>query len=779
MKLPPQQFGRWSNQFSLRQVLIVPFVLQIFGTVSLVGYLSFRNGQQMVSNLANHLMDNASRLVDQHLDSYLNTPHQINQVNRDAAELGLLNLNDFEQVGRFFWKQIQIFNVGYINYANASGEFIGVERRADGQFLINETLKSSLQTMSVYQTDQQGRRFGHKLEAADPIQQEGWYADAVSAKRPIWSRIYQWDDQPQILSISSSYPIYDANKKLVGVLGVDLLLSGISQFLHEIQVSPSARIFIIERDGRLVATSSKDPVYAVQHGAVRRLSAAESPDPLIRGIAQQIDQRFGSFKAIDRNQTLRFTVEQQSQFVQIVPWQDHDGLNWIVVVAVPASDFMTQINQNTRTTILLCIVALLLSILVGISTARWVTQPILDLNRAAKAISRGDLSQRVNLSRRDVLGELTRSFNGMAAQLQVFFQALEQTNQELEQRVADRTTSLHEKNQELSQTLQALQTTQAELIQSEKMAILGQLVAGIAHEINTPLGAIRASIGNITSALDASVQQLPKLFQILSAEELANFFLLLDQAKPHQPLSFREERQLRRTLKQALVERSVVNSDAIADSLSKMGIQPEIDQIMSLLRLENNLFVIETAYQLSIVQNNSHNIVIAVERAAKIVFALKSYARHDTSGQMIEASVIDSIDTTLMLYHNHLKRGVEVQKAYAQIPKILCYPEELTQVWANLIHNALQAMEYRGNLKIAVFEQEQNIIVSITDSGSGVPPEIAQRIFDPFFTTKPTGEGTGLGLDIVRRIVSKHHGKVELNSQPEHTTFSVWLPISS
>ncbi|MBW4465831.1 MAG: HAMP domain-containing protein [Pegethrix bostrychoides GSE-TBD4-15B] len=776
----PQTRRQRLGRMSLRKVLILPFVLQIVGTVGLVGYLSFRNGQQTVNQLAYQLMQKSSSLVEQHLDEYLGVPHQINQVNLDAVELGLLDLQNFQKMGQFFFRQMQVFNVGYINFANPTGEFIGVERLENSQYLINETLRSDLGQLSIYSTDPKGNRLSSTIEEDQPpIQDEAWYADAVAAKRPVWSQIYSWDDKPEVMSISSSYPVYGRNQQLLGVMGVDLLISNIGEFLQSIKSSPATRIFIVERSGAIVAASSGTP-YAIVNGEAQRLSATESEDPIVQMIARQIQADFGGFQAIQKPQKLSLQLEGEREFVQIAPWQDDFGLSWLVVVAVPEADFMAQINHNTRVTILLCLAALLSAILVGIATARWVSDPILRLNRAAKEITAGNLDQTIHLRRIDELTDLANSFNGMAAQLRASFAELAATNRQLEQRVAERTADLNAKNSQLTQALQELQTTQTELIQSEKMAALGQLVAGIAHEVNTPLGAIQASIGNISAALESSTQQLPKLFQLLPPERLADFFALLELAQqPREMLSFREERQLRRSLKQALSERSIQNAEAIADSFSKMGISPDLDAMLPLLALAENRFVIETAYQLSIVQNNSQNIMLAVERATKIVFALKNYARQDSSGQKFEAAVTDGIDTVLTLYQNQLKRGVQLQKRYAAVPKVLCYAEELTQVWSNLIHNALQAMDGQGLLEITVTQQEQQILVQITDSGGGIPADIQNRIFDPFFTTKPMGEGTGLGLDIVRRIVAKHQGRVELQSQAGHTTFSVWLPIES
>ena len=132
----------------------------------------------------------------------------------------------------------------------------------------------------------------------------------------------------------------------------------------------------------------------------------------------------------------------------------------------------------------------------------------------------------------------------------------------------------------------------------------------------------------------------------------------------------------------------------------------------------------------------------------------------------------------LTLYYNQLKQGIEVIKNYPEdLPKIPCYPDELNQVWTNLIHNAIQAMESKGTLTIDVKQQQENILVSIIDSGKGIPAEILPKIFQPFFTTKPAGEGSGLGLDIVKKIVDKHRGTISFQSVPGNTTFTVQLPI--
>jgi two-component system, NtrC family, sensor kinase len=340
--------------------------------------------------------------------------------------------------------------------------------------------------------------------------------------------------------------------------------------------------------------------------------------------------------------------------------------------------------------------------------------------------------------------------------------------------------SLQQKNEDLEQTLHQLQITQNQLIQSEKMAALGQLVAGVAHEMNTPLGAIRSSVENITHVLGQSLEPMFRLFQSLSVERQQDVLQLLSHST--QPtrtvLSSREKRQFKKELIQQIGALELGDVEAIADTLVDIGIYKDIQPFMRLLQAPDSQSVLDLAYQLTSLQRSAQTIATGVDLAAKVVFALRSYSHQNIGGDKIEADVITGLETALTLYQNHLKSGIEIVKNYTVLPPIPCFPDELNQVWMNLIHNALQAMAYQGTLTLGVSRSEQDVIVSITDSGGGVSQEVLPHIFDPFFTTKPMGEGTGLGLSIVKKIIDKHNGKIKVSSIPGHTTFCVCLPMS-
>ncbi|BAY79818.1 multi-sensor hybrid histidine kinase (plasmid) [Nostoc linckia NIES-25] len=424
--------GKVYAKMPLRYILIVPFIVQICGAVGLVGYLSYENGQKAVKELAAQLENEICDRIEQHLDRYLTTPKQINQINLDAINLNLLNLSDFETTGHYFWKQMQVFNIGYNNFANSKGEFIGIERLDNGKLLINEvTQKQGIGKLYVYTTDNQGNRQDlQEVKNYDP-RQEAWYADAVKSRKPVWSQIYQWEDKPEILSISSSYPVYNQDRQLIGVIGVDLILSQIGTFLSQLKTRESARTFILERSGLIVASSNESPYTAID-GQPKRVSGLDSQDSVIRATTQYLIKKFGSLQFVAGKKQLNFTIDGTDYFVQVKNWQDDLGLDWLIVAVIPEKEFMEQINANTRTTFVLCIIAFLVATEIGIFTARWIIKPILELNTSAKKIAEGEWQPTPKINRSDELGELAKSFETMAKQLEASFNVLETKNGEMQ-----------------------------------------------------------------------------------------------------------------------------------------------------------------------------------------------------------------------------------------------------------------------------------------------------------------------------------------------------------
>lgn len=400
--------GRVFGKLPLQTVIVVPFVLQIVGTVGLVGYLSFKSGQKAVEELAHQLMEQVGERISDRLTTYRHAPQEVVAANHLAVEQGTLNLNDFEQLRQQFWQQMSVYpsisgssfwseQGTMINYARIMSE----EERKQARRLTGKNFSIGTRYLSEVSSSHPGERRLYLVDAngkpqklvysfVDDFRKLPWYLRAKAARKQTWSAIFVYKTAP-ILGVLAIAPVYNAAGQLQGFFTSGVTLTNISTFLNKLHFSPSGQTFIMERSGNLVATSTLEiPFVRQAKGQPTRLLARNSKDTRTRDIAQQLTNRFGNLGTLQTTQQLTLVSNHERQFVRVTPYQDKYGLDWLVVVVVPESDFMEQIHANTGTTILLCIAALVGSITVGILTARWISKPIVQLNLSAKGLAKGE-----------------------------------------------------------------------------------------------------------------------------------------------------------------------------------------------------------------------------------------------------------------------------------------------------------------------------------------------------------------------------------------------------
>lgn len=407
-------------------------MMQTLIAVGLVGYLSYRSGQRATEELAHALIWEVSQRVYQTLEQQLSLAQKVNLMNLRAIESGLLSIEESATLGQHFWQQVQIYGFSSVNFATPTGEFVGAGY-VNALPEITEIRQPNLHQMAVYEPDWKGHRLQRRaiVSPLSPTQTD-WYAAAIAHQKPIWMLTQPWANAPTVLTISASAPAYGAEGQLLGVVGVDLKLSQISEFLGQISVGKTGQVFIMDPSGVLVASSTQVPTLTHHPDRVERRLAIASPDPVLSTVAQHLlDHPRPSLANHQRSEIL--TIQHQRFFLQEFALQDTSGLDWLIVVVLPEQDLMAEIYRNTSYTILWCGVTLLAALGLGVLTARWITQPILKLNAAASQLSRGQFDTHIYTVRTRELRQLSHSFSRMAQQLQASFQAISKSEQRLRQ----------------------------------------------------------------------------------------------------------------------------------------------------------------------------------------------------------------------------------------------------------------------------------------------------------------------------------------------------------
>jgi len=729
-------------------VLVVSFVVQIAAAVGLTTALSWRNGQQAVDDLASQLSEEAATRIREHLQTYLLQPNLLQRDSRSNLFYGDVLLTDTTMLGRHFWHQLRASDgITSIYLGYPDGTFLGLQERDNGQTVLWEVTPETAPQRITYRLSEAGdRREPLSSQFYDP-RGRPWYQAVLKNRHASWSPIYEFasDDYP-VLGITLAAPIHGDRGKLRGVLALDLTLEQISSYLRTLNISPNGEAFIMERSGDVVATSAAEPPFmTLDNGEQARLRATASQEPIIRETAQYLIKKYGTLERVDTARQFTYKLEGQPQLVQIVPFRDGRGLDWLIVTAIPEADFKGQIAENTRNTLMLCLVSLIVASIIAGITARWVAYPIHRLSEAAKKLAVGTWDHPLPDGRFEELAELSQSFESMVKQLQQSFNQLEEHNQELQR--LDR--------------------------------LKDEFLANTSHELRTPLNGI---IGLAESLIDGASgpqtrQTKGNLAMIVASGRRLSALVddILDFSQLQQnrveihprPVGVREAAEVVLTLSRPLArEKKVQLINAVSPKLPPV------------LADENRL------------QQILHNLVgnaVKFTEYGMVGISAQIIQHRDDHPVMLPADLPSicprpfHLDEVLSSQgHRHIVQPVLDAVTSSGNDGAM----EQQQAIARSSPDGKQSPIATADAPTPTASAAYYLAITVSDTGIGIPEDKLERIFEPFEqadgSTSRTYGGMGIGLAVSQKLVELQGGTFQvLSAVGVGSQFTFTLPITT
>ncbi len=777
----------------LHLVLIVPFVLQIFAAVGLTGWLSLRNGQKTLENLVTELQKEIGNRIEQRLNNFLEKPYIVNQNILDAVDLGYIDLKKPRSVQSYFLKEIKLFSqVSYIQIGNEKKEFYGLERLDDGSFNVEICDRNTNYNLYTYATDKQDHltnKLLHIVPNYNP-RLRPWYIAPATQKKSSWTNIYTYPNHSR-LAITLGVPVYNETKKLLGVIATDLVLLDINKFLSHLQLSKSGQTFILERSGLLVATSTpENPFYfSEKEQKFQRLPAINSHNQLTQLAAKFLQQHFQDLHQIVRPEQLSFQMNGEQQFLQILPYQDQFGLNWLIVIVVPQSDFIAEINANINTTIWLCLGALSIATVMGIYTSRWIKHTILRLIESAQAIAEGNLYQQVSGGAIAELNTLASVFNQMAIQLQESFFTLEQRVQERTEALLISQERLQLVNESVNDGIWDWKISSNEVYFSPQWKkMLGYEENEIPHQFS--------SWENLLHPDDLPEAKRLVVDHLEGRTENFHIEFRMRHKMGHYPWILSRAKVVVRDPK----GRAIRMVGSHTDITDRKQIDLELQQAKETAEIANQAkseFLANMSHELRTPLNGILGYAQIMQRTPDLNQCRQGVEVIAQAGSYLLTLINDILDLAKiearkmellpkdLHFPSFLVGILEIAKVGAEskdivfhfiepvnLPKWVVVDEKrLRQVLLNLLGNAIKFTN-RGSVtfKIEVLSQSDyssKVRFNIQDTGIGMSPEQLAKIFLPFEQVGSKSrrlEGTGLGLTICRQIVTMMGSEIQVSS---------------
>ena len=404
--------------FSIRQVVPIVLSIQITVAVGITGWISFNSGERAVQKLTRQLSDDLTVRVEQQISSYFEESISINKAMAIALSNGSVNPSDINQVQKdIFNKSREFATNNILFYGNENGSMVGIEPYKDANFLLRIRDESTGSNRPTYELSNKGERGKMIKDEVYDHRLRPWYIAAKQAGRSIWSEIFVSTTDGE-LTTTKATPIYNPDGSFQGVTGINISLKQIKQFMQAIRPSEKWNVFLVEANGKLVATTSDESVFQRNGNLIKRFEVSQSKDSRLQKAGLLIQEKFGGFQNLQTSQLIEFESNGEKYLLSTHKLPKDLQLDWSLGVVVPKSIYMQEIDTNNQATFVIILIMLGVNILVGLAIATWLLNPIKNLMNAAKDIEEESFNPEELTSvakRNDELGQMARVFQEMGS----------------------------------------------------------------------------------------------------------------------------------------------------------------------------------------------------------------------------------------------------------------------------------------------------------------------------------------------------------------------------
>jgi PAS domain S-box-containing protein len=735
----------------------------------------------------------------------------INQINARSLRIGELSLQNPESLTQRFWHQKNLFNtasVSAIYVGGITGNFIGLGfqsnslqgNKADWQ--ASRVDSTTQRRFYSYALDAEGKP-GALLQRGKPYdpRTRPWYKTAIQARKPSWSPIYT-DFIEQRFKITFSQPVYDAKQRLLGVVGTDFVLSHLGGFLRSLntdnygQISQDGRIYIMDREGKLIAISTQNSPFIQKNNQLQRIEARQFQDEITQQSAQTLIQSIGSFKTLRKAHFETDEFKKQRYFLQITPFSQSGGLDWLIVVVVPEAQFLQSIQTNTQITIWLCFLILLGSVLFGLVTSFLMVQAMRRIIQASQAIADGNLDQQLPGSSVQEVNVLSQTFNRMTQQLKHSFE-------DLETRVQERTAALQQSEEKFTKVFyhhpnpiaitRATDATFVDVNDSalkatgfERFEVIGRTIADLKMGLtlddrNAVIEIIQknGAISDYESRITTKAGESKTVIYSADLMQVGEEYFLISSFN-----DISDRKQAEEALQAAKKEAEAANL-AKSQFLSTMSheLRTPLNAILGFSQLLSRDPALSRHQKesLDIINRSGEHLLVLINDVLDMAkIEAGRYELHMTSIDLY--NLLDSLENLFRL--KCLSKNIQLQLELSPtLPRHIKADEaRLRQILQNLLGNALKFTQ-TGQITLQVNDNlpQSTLTFIVKDTGLGIADHELPTIFESFVQTQ-TGRniqtGTGLGLSICRKFVELMGGEITVQSKVGvGTQFSFFIQI--